>query len=215
MRQQVTSVSQHSRYNVELHSNNNHDDMSKISEDEQLTHWLGLVAAKRDKQAFSHVFSWFSPKVLRIAAQKLNNETLANEVVQETLTNIWRKSHFFQPEKGKATTWMYTVMRNVIFDTLRKIRTQQKVCLSEDIYPDYIEQQAVEVDFKDHLQDDQLMKIVDSLPINQQEVVKAIYFQELTQEQLAKQLNIPLGTVKSRLRLALSKLKIQLGDQHD
>ena len=69
--------------------------------------------------------------------------------------------------------------------------------------------------FADHLMDKQLEQYLNRLPENQKQVVRGVYFQELSQEQLAKQLNIPLGTVKSRLRLALTKLKQHIGANHD
>lgn len=180
--------------------------------------WLEAVAFSRDKQAFANLFKYFAPRIYGIARGKLNNEALAKEVVQDCMSNVWRKAHLFHQEKGSASTWIYTVMRNVIFDTLRKIKTNSKCILSEDIYPLY---EAVEVVEDVHetvaqsINEKRLADMLEQLPVAQQQVVKGVYYQELTHEQLAEQLNIPLGTVKSRLRLALSKLKAQIGDDHD
>ena len=69
--------------------------------------------------------------------------------------------------------------------------------------------------FDDHLEHANLLSVIEELPQAQQDVVKGFYFREMSQEQLAVHLNLPLGTVKSRLRLALGKLKVQLGEQHD
>ena len=184
-------------------------------DNQQFAQWLDDVAINRDKPAFAHLFRWFGPKIQRVAKQKLGCEQLAGEVMQETMTNVWRKAHLFKVDKGQATTWIYTIMRNVIFDTLRKIKSKQNECLSEDIYPIADEVLTAEESFKDHLLSKKLAGIVDLLPQPQQQVVKAIYFQEMTHEQLAEQLNIPVGTVKSRLRLALNRLKQHIGSQHD
>lgn len=199
--------------NVNWQNSNN-----KSEEAQQFNLWLNAVAFERDKQAFSHLFAYFSPRIYAIARGKLSNDALAKEVVQDSMTNVWRKAHLFHEEKGNAVTWIYTVMRNVIFDTLRKIKTNSKCQLSEDIYPLYEaveEVDDVHVTIANSLRDKRLADMVEELPAAQQQVVKGVYYQELTHEQLAEQLNIPLGTVKSRLRLALGKLKAKIGDDHD
>lgn len=181
----------------------------------QLCNWLKSVAESRDKQAFTQLFQFFSPKILRIARNKFPNEAQANEVVQDTMTNVWKKAHLFNEDKGAATTWVYTVMRNVTFDMLRKIQGNREDNLSEDIWPIAESLSCDTEPFADHLEGKQLLSVIEELPIAQQEVIKGFYLREMSQEQLAKHLNLPLGTVKSRLRLALAKLKLQLGDKND
>ena len=181
----------------------------------QLCDWLSAVATTRDKQAFTQLFQFFAPKIQRIARNKFPNETQACEVVQETMSNVWRKAYLFDPNKGAATTWVYTVMRNVTFDILRKIKGNKEDNLSDDIWP--IAESVIndEEVFNDHLEQQQLLSVIETLPEQQQQVVKGFYFMEMSQEQLATHLNLPLGTIKSRLRLALAKLKVQLGENHD
>ena len=106
-------------------------------------------------------------------------------------------------------------MRNVTFDMLRKVQSNKEDNLSEDIWPIIESTNIEEETFSDHLENKQLLSVIKELPENQQQVVKGFYFMEMSQEQLANHLSLPLGTVKSRLRLALAKLKIQLGDKHD
>lgn len=129
------------------------------------------------------------------------------------MSNVWRKAHLFDDSKGAPTTWVYTVMRNVTFDMLRKVKSNREDNLSEDIWP-ITEALAVEEDsFEDHLASQQILGVIEQLPENQQQVIKGFYFNEMSQEQLAVHLNVPLGTIKSRLRLALAKLKSKLGDE--
>ena len=181
-------------------------------ESQQLKDWLRDIAVHRDKAAFSHIFKWFAPKIIRFGIKQLNTEAAANELLQDTMSNVWRKSHLFDSDKGAATTWVYTIMRNVSFDMLRKVRSQREDFLSDDIWP-IVEAENVEEEvFNDHLMEGQIAQYLELLPEAQKQVIQGVYFQELSQEQLAEQLNIPLGTVKSRLRLALNKLKQQLGD---
>ena len=128
------------------------------------------------------------------------------------MSNIWKKAHMFDGDKGEATTWVYSVMRNLSFDMLRKIKSNREDTLSEDIWPLAEAQLIEENSFDDHLMSSSIAKHLNTLPNAQKEVVEAIYFQEMSQEQLAVKLNIPLGTVKSRLRLALVKLKQKIGE---
>ncbi|GHG03072.1 sigma-70 family RNA polymerase sigma factor [Thalassotalea marina] len=181
----------------------------------QLSQWLIAVAEQRDRQAFACLFKFFAPKILRIAQSKFNQEAQASEVVQETMSNVWRKAHLFDNAKGAATTWVYTVMRNVTFDMLRKVQSNREDTLSDDFWPIAESVVAEEDTFSDHLEKDKILSCIDELPENQQQVVKGFYFMEMSQEQLAKHLNLPLGTIKSRLRLALAKLRAQLGGKHD
>jgi len=183
----------------------------------ELCCWLNSVAKQRDKKAFTELFNFFAPKIKRFGISKLNNEAMANELIQDTMSLVWKKAHLFEASKGAATTWVYTLMRNTCFDTLRKMKHKDNISLSNDIWPsDLTEELSDDSEFKDHLLNEKVLRCIDSLPLAQQSIIKGVYYQELTQEQLAKQLGIPLGTVKSRLRLALSKLKQQMGDRdHD
>ncbi|ATC97133.1 sigma-70 family RNA polymerase sigma factor [Pseudoalteromonas tunicata] len=181
-------------------------------ESQQLKNWLTDIAVDRDRQAFAQIFKWFAPKIIRFGIKQLGSEAAANELLQDTMSNVWRKSHLFDFDKGAATTWIYTIMRNVSFDMLRKIRSQREDYLSDDMWPIVEAQNVQEVEFADHLMQSHIAQYIELLPQAQQQVIRGVYFQELSQEQLAEQLNIPLGTVKSRLRLALNKLKEQLGE---
>ncbi|WDE00269.1 sigma-70 family RNA polymerase sigma factor [Thalassomonas actiniarum] len=180
-----------------------------------LTRFVIAIALKRDKQAFTSLFKFFAPKIKRVAATRFNNNEQVNEVLQETMTIVWRKAHLFNIDKGAVTTWVYTIMRNVSFDMLRKVQASKEDNLSDDIWP-LAERNIGEGEvFADHLARKNILTCLEQLPQNQQMVVKGFYFLEMSQEQLARQLDLPLGTIKSRLRLALSKLKLQLGDDND
>ena len=131
------------------------------------------------------------------------------------MSNVWRKAHLFNVEKGLPTTWVYTIMRNVTFDMLRKVQSNKEDNLSDDIWPIAEKLSAEDDVFEDHLAKDSIMASINTLSDHQQQVVKGFYFLEMSQEQLAQHLNVPLGTIKSRLRLALAKLRQQIGDAND
>jgi RNA polymerase sigma-70 factor (ECF subfamily) len=185
----------------------------------ELCHWLKLVAREQNKMAFTHLYKFFAPKIKNFGIKQLGNEAQANDLVQETMTNVWNKAHLYDERKGAATTWIYTVMRNASFDYLRKQKSKDEQMLGDDIWP--IEHALAHQDpneeiFQDHLLTQQVEKLVDSLPQNQQAVLRGVYFHQLSQEQLSIQLGVPIGTVKSRLRLALEKIRSQMGEEnHD
>lgn len=192
------------------HSTKRTANLTPSQDNEKLCTWLEQIAATKDRQAFTQLFDWFAPKIKRVAARQFSNDAQALEVVQETMTHIWRKAHLFHREKGAATTWVYTVMRNVSYDMLRKMKNQREMPVSQDLWP--MNEPAVEESdiYSDHLEQSNLSDMIKTLPAAQQQVVRGVYFQDMSQEQLAVHLNIPLGTVKSRLRLALNKLRQQV-----
>jgi RNA polymerase sigma-70 factor (ECF subfamily) len=198
---------------AQLQSGRN-DDMDETPT-QLLSEALVEVSEQRDKSAFAILFKYFAPKIKRFGIKQYGSEAMAMELVQDTMTSVWRKAHLYNKDKGAATTWVYTVMRNASFDALRKLKSKKEDQISEEIWPTLIESHSYDDGLHDHLQDKQIQKYISCLPPAQQEVVKGVYFQEMSQEQLAEQLNIPVGTVKSRLRLALQKLRAEMGDNHD
>ena len=183
----------------------------------KLASWLQMVGNERDKSAFTDLFKYFAPRIYHISLSKLGSENLANDVVQDTMTNIWRKAHLFDADKGQATTWVYTIMRNVSFDMLRRISANKEDSLSEDLWghiDNQMDDSSLEP-YRDHLEERELLEGIDNLPDDQKQVVESMFYQDLSQSQIAEKLGIPLGTVKSRLRLAMTKLKQHIGEKHD
>lgn len=181
----------------------------------ELSQWLTLVGKNQDKVAFTQLFKFFAPKIKRFGIKKFSNESQANELVQETMTNVWRKARLYDASKGAATTWVYTVMRNASFDQYRSIKSKPEQNIGDDIWP--LEQAMAEHNddsmmIQDHWASEKLERLVEGLPMAQRVVVQGVYFQELSQDQMAQQLGIPIGTVKSRLRLALAKIRQHMGD---
>jgi RNA polymerase sigma-70 factor (ECF subfamily) len=167
--------------------------------------WLLQVASSQDKQAFSLLFKWFAPKIRAYGIKKFNDPTLAMDLVQETMTLVWRKAALFNQNKGNASGWIFTVMRNHSFDMLRKMQSNKEDTISDELWPLFDKQvESVELDW---LETRKLKKAVSVLPPNQRVVVEGLYEQGLTQQELSEQLSEPIGTIKSRLRLALTKLR--------
>ncbi|EIO3972232.1 RNA polymerase sigma factor [Vibrio vulnificus] len=163
----------------------------------------------KDKQAFAVVFQYFAPKLKQFAFKHVGNEQVAMEMVQETMTTVWHKAHLFDAEKSALSTWVYTIIRNLCFDLLRKQRGKDLHIHADDIWPsdyyplDLVERYSPEQD----MLKEQVMRFLDCLPKAQRDVLQAVYIEDLPHQQVAEMFNIPLGTVKSRLRLAVEKLR--------
>jgi RNA polymerase sigma-70 factor (ECF subfamily) len=176
--------------------------------DEMSAH-LELIGTQRCKRAFSAVFNYFAPRLRSYALKQMGNEALAMEMVQDTMSNVWQKSHLFNADKGSPSTWIFTIARNIRFDMLRKQRNRKEDICADDLWPVLSEQTS---DPNDVALDDQIMlqqigHLFDQLPEKQRVVIQAIYIEGQSQQEVADQMLIPLGTVKSRTRLALQRLK--------
>ncbi|MFD2180354.1 sigma-70 family RNA polymerase sigma factor [Veronia pacifica] len=174
------------------------------------------VASEKSSEAFTTLFNYFAPKIRSYGLRHLRAEGHAMELVQETMILVWRKAHLFDHNKGAASTWIFTVMRNVSFDMLRKVKSNREDTLSNDIWPlldgdeGVQEEEAVQGQLHS-----QLLSYIDRLPDLQQQVVRGVYLKQLTHQELADQLDVPLGTIKSRLRLGLQKLRSHLEVDND
>ena len=183
-----------------------------------LTALLLQVATQRSKVAYGQLFHYFAPRIRHYGLRHLRSEARAMELVQDTLLAVWQKAALYHPEKGAPTTWIYTVMRNQCFDMLRRQQVSKEDLVAEDLWP-VLEYQALEDDENDPGENDiltrQLTHYLHLLPPAQQEVVRGVYLLEQTLQEIADRLQIPLGTVKSRLRLGLSKLREQIEQERE
>lgn len=183
---------------------------------DEMSEYLVAVAESRCKVSFAQVFSYFAPRLRSYALKQMGNEALAMELVQDTMSNVWQKAHLFNAEKGSPSTWIFTIARNIRFDMLRKLQNRKEDICAEDLWPVLCEQtaDANEVALDEQVTLEQIGYLFESLPSKQKVVIEAIYIDGKSQQEVADELDIPLGTVKSRTRLALQRLKGMLED-HD
>lgn len=182
----------------------------------EMSEYLVKVAEFRCKASFSRVFGFFAPRLRSYALKQLGNEALAMELVQDTMSNVWQKAHLFNSEKGSPSTWIFTIARNIRFDMLRKVQNRKEDICADDLWPVLCEQtpDANEKPLDDLVTLEQIGHLFEDLPVKQKIVLEAIYIDGKSQQEIADELDIPLGTVKSRTRLALQRLKGMLSD-HD
>ncbi len=184
-------------------------------ENDKLCHWLNVVANDRCRQSFTRLFNHFAPRLRSYALKQFGNEAQAMELVQDTMTNVWQKAYLFNADKGAASTWIFTIARNIRFDMLRKQQSRKEDICSEDLWPVLFEQTAdpKALSMEHNITLEQVEQYFESLPQKQKDVLEAIYFEGKSQQEVADELGVPLGTVKSRTRLGLQRLKEMLNEQ--
>ena len=169
--------------------------------------FLALIAESRDRQAFASLFHQYAPRIKGFLARRVDAGT-ADELLQEVMLSIWRKAHQFDAERGNASTWIFSITRNTLFSHLRQ-------CLRPE--PDPSDPQWVP---PTQLPDEQLQTLreqaavtlaMGTLPPEQLQVIRASYMQGQSLSEVAQSEKLPLGTVKTRARLALARLRRILG----
>ncbi|WP_237056977.1 sigma-70 family RNA polymerase sigma factor [Microbulbifer sediminum] len=189
---------------------NRDDDWSKL---------LVLVGTRQDRSAFERLFHHYAPLIKGFhysrSAQAFSSEA-ADELVQEVMFRVWRKAASFDPSRASANTWIYTIMRNCRIDMLRRNSRRQDAdgCDVEvdDIWDESPESQPLLVLQHRRSQRD-ISEGLRSLPAEQSHVLEKAYMEGKSHSEISTELGLPLGTVKSRVRLALKKLEAILSKQ--
>ncbi len=171
--------------------------------------WVTHLYAIRDSQdqtAFAEVFAHFAPRVKAFLMKSGANPDLAEEVSQEVMATLWRKAHMFDPTKASVSTWIFTIARNRRIDILRKQRRPEPEDLTwgPQEEPDQEDVLALQQETQ------QLGEALAALPEKQRDLIVRAYYGELTHSEIAEQTGLPLGTIKSRIRLALDRLRHQM-----
>lgn len=183
-----------------------------LQPDEQRLTDISAIAEHRDQAALSRLFDHYVPKIRSfcLAAQPGAN-LMADDIAQEVMIRIWNKAHTYKPESASLNTWVFTLARNARIDYLRKNSRHQS-----DIDPEYLWRNIVDENadpFKDaqHKRDqERIQQGLNKLPPDQKEVLLKVYLEGKTHKEAAEELSLPLGTIKSRVRLALHKLTIYI-----
>jgi len=169
---------------------------------------LELIAGG-DRNAFEELHRRYARSVLGIALRRLGDRGRAEDVTQDTFASVWRSASRYDPERGQAASWLYTVARNAIVDGLRR-RPPPTVANPPDVAagdPGPAEEAETEwVSWRVH-------RAVESLPDHERSLVELAYWSGLSQSEIADRLAIPLGTVKTRTRSALSRLADALEEE--
>ena len=160
---------------------------------------------EQNEQAFGYLYDNYSGALFNIIMQIVPDRENASDVLQEVFINIWKKISTYDPVKGRLFTWMLNIARNASIDKIRSKAYQdsrKNQALPEDVHA-YSNQSVRPV-----TDDYGLRRLVNKLKEEQKVLVELSYFQGFTHEEIARSLNIPLGTVKTRIRSALTQLRI-------
>lgn len=164
------------------------------------------VAARRDRAAFARLHARFAPRLLAFLAR--GGTVDAEAIVQETMLAVWRKAELFDPTQASAATWIFTIARNQRIDALRRAGRASFVDIADhDEIDESPDGEAVVLAGE---RERRVREALAALPPDQADVVRMTYFTDKPQVEIAAALGIPLGTVKSRLRLAANRLRALL-----
>ncbi|SEW45327.1 RNA polymerase sigma-70 factor, ECF subfamily [Cognatiyoonia koreensis] len=168
--------------------------------------WIAQMQAVRDQQdkaAFAELFGYFAPRVKSFLMKSGAAHDVAEECAQDVMATLWRKAHLFDPAKASVSTWIFTIARNRRIDFLRKDRRPEPEELpwGPEAEPDQADVMALAEDTE------RLGAALASLPEKQRILIEKAYFGDLSHSEIATETGLPLGTIKSRIRLALERLR--------
>ena len=184
---------------------------------DELNEWMHAVAARADRQAFAALFKHFAPRVKGYLVRSGCDGDLAEELTQEAMVLLWRRASTFDPARAALSTWLFTIARNVRIDHHRRRQ------VSADSHADAADPWEADLQPADTAlppderivaaqRERRVHQALSELPPEQALVVKLSFFEEHPHARIAEQLGLPLGTVKSRIRLAVAQLRRLLDD---
>jgi RNA polymerase sigma factor (sigma-70 family) len=177
---------------------------TKYSEEE-----LVLMLQNRDEHAFSYLYDNYAGALTGVISRMVEDSQLTEDILQETFVKIWNNFKQYDATKGRLFTWMINITRNLTIDTMRSkgYKKQQKISEDENLVSNYRDKNFG-IERFDSIG---LRKQVATLKADQKIIIDLAYFGGYTQEEISKEMSIPLGTVKTRMRTAIIELRKILG----
>lgn len=169
---------------------------------EWVTHVMRIRDA-RDEAAFAELFAHFAPRVKAFLMRSGGDPVIAEECAQEVMATLWQKAHLFDPSRASVSTWIFTIARNKRIDVLRRQRRPepQELTWGPEAEPEQSDVLALQQET------DQLGRALAGLPVNQRELIEKAFYGDLSHSEIATLTGLPLGTIKSRIRLAIDRLR--------
>ena len=181
--------------------------MSPSQNNEEFVAFVQRVRDDKDREAFAKLFRHFAPRVKAFLMKSGANEGLAEECTQEVMATLWTKAHMFDPSRASVSTWVFTIARNRKIDALRRMKRPEPEDLpwGPEAEPDQADVMTL------RQESEKLAKAMADLPEKQRDLIQRAYFGDLSHAQIAEETGLPLGTIKSRIRLALERLRHAMG----
>ncbi len=183
-------------------------DVQQAPSPDALVELMVQIAQDRDRQAFARLFRHFGPKLKTFFLRWTPSSGMAEELMQETMLTVWRKASYFDPARAGVATWIFTIARNMRIDHVRRQRNPSALPPDPENTPDTLEEGLIGAE-----RDALVRRALATLSPEQQTIIRLSYFNEKSQAEIADELGIPLGTVKSRTRLAMNRLRALLEDK--
>lgn len=172
--------------------------------------WITAIAARQDQAAFAALFEFYAPRIKTMLMRTGASADAGEDFAQEALFTVWRKAAYFDPDRASASAWIYTIARNLRIDRLRHDKRAKLHALYDVVEVE--EPQRPDGALSAAERGTRVRAALSQLPTEQAHVLQLAFFEGHAHGDIAKKLNLPLGTVKSRLRLAMSRLRNLLGD---
>ena len=172
--------------------------------------WIVAIAQDQCRASFALLFARFAPRVKSYLLRLGSGHELAEELAQETLLTVWRKAPYFDPTRASASTWIFTIARNLRIDAARRERHPQDLENEPELLPPAEASAEERISLGER--EARVRQAMQTLSQEQAEVIRLSFFQDKAHGEISHVLGLPLGTVKSRLRLAMIRLRGQLDD---
>jgi len=185
------------------------DGAGRAPADADRTRWVNLmirVRDERDRAAFADLFGHFAPRVKAFLVKSGSAPSEAEDCAQDVLVTVWRKAHLYDPRKASVATWIFTIARNRRIDLLRRDRRPEPEDLPWGPEPETAQDDALAMQEESA----HLAAALAGLPEKQRRLVEQAYYGDLSHREIADATGLPLGTIKSRLRLALERLRHEM-----
>ncbi len=172
---------------------------------------LVRVARQQDRAAFAELFGYYGPRVKSYLARLGADSASAEDLMQDVMLVVWRRASTYDPQQAAVSTWIFTIARNKRIDALRRDRRPDFDPADPGFVPDAPpepEHEAAAAQWEGHI-----ATAIAAMPAEQAEMIRLAYFQDLSHSDIAARLGLPLGTVKSRLRLGLSRLRHRFANE--
>ena len=165
------------------------------------------IRETQDRAAFAQLFRHFAPRVKAFLMKSGADAGLAEECTQEVMATLWTKAHMFDPSRASVATWVFTIARNRKIDAIRRQRRPEPEELpwGPEAEPDQADVMSL------RQESEKLAEAIAALPEKQKDLIQRAYYGDLSHNEIAEQTGLPLGTIKSRIRLALERLRHAMG----